>query len=387
VRIAHVTATFPPHYTGTGVVCFHNALGLARLGHQVTVLTAGDVPAGYADPPQIEVRRLPAWFRLGNAPFTPALLRLDHFDLVHLHYPFYFGGEFLFAGSLLAGRPYVVTYHQDVLFQGFLSFPERLHHRFLGRRILARAGRVLATSLDYAAASRLGKLMARYPGLVDELPNGVDAARFHPGVDGRSLRARYGLAGDQPVVLFVGALDRAHYFKGIDVLLAALARIPGDDVRLLLVGDGDLRTAYQARARALGLDQRVTFCGRVSAEELPAHYALCDLLALPSTTMGEAFGLVLVEAMASGKPVVASNLPGVRSVVADGEDGLLVRPGDAADLAAKLRTLLDDPARRLEMGRRGRQKVESRYDWPVIIPRLARAYDQVLAGGRGAERS
>jgi glycosyltransferase involved in cell wall biosynthesis len=125
----------------------------------------------------------------------------------------------------------------------------------------------------------------------------------------------------------------------------------------------------------------------VPAADLPAHYALCDLLALPSTTMGEAFGLVLLEAMATAKPVVASNLPGVRSVVADGADGLLVRPGDAADLAAKLRVLLDDPARRMEMGRRGRQKVEAHYDWPVVIPRLARVYDQALAGGRGAGRA
>ncbi|MGD8793445.1 MAG: glycosyltransferase family 4 protein [Anaerolineae bacterium] len=387
MRIAHLTATFPPHYTGTGVVCYHNALGLARLGHQVTVLTAGEVPAGYADPPQIQVRRLPAWFRLGNAPFTPGLLRLDHFDLVHLHYPFYFGGEFLFARSILAGQPYVVTYHQDVLFQGLLRYPERLHHHLLGCSILARADRVLATSLDYAAASRLGDLMARHPRLVGELPNGVDAARFHPGSDGRSLRARYGLQDGQHVILFVGALDRAHYFKGIDVLLDALARLDAGDVHLFLVGDGDLRPAYQAQARALGLDRRVTFCGRVPAADLPAHYALCDLLALPSTTMGEAFGLVLIEAMATAKPVVASNLPGVRSVVADGADGLLVRPGDAADLAAKLRALLDDPARRMEMGRRGRQKVEAHYDWPVVIPRLARVYDQALAGGRGAGRA
>jgi len=83
--------------------------------------------------------------------------------------------------------------------------------------------------------------------------------------------------------------------------------------------------------------------------------------------------------MACGKPVIASNLPGVRSVVSDGEDGLLVRPGDVEDLAEKIQMLLDDPQRRREMGERGRDKVEEKYAWPKIIPRLVRVYEEVLA--------
>jgi len=122
----------------------------------------------------------------------------------------------------------------------------------------------------------------------------------------------------------------------------------------------------------------VRFCGRVSDAELPAHYALSDLVVLPSTTMGEAFGVVLLEGMACGKPVVASNLPGVRTVVQDGEDGLLARAGDAEDLAAKLALLLEDPARCRAMGARGRAKVEARYAWPRIIEQLVGVYERVL---------
>jgi len=94
--------------------------------------------------------------------------------------------------------------------------------------------------------------------------------------------------------------------------------------------------------------------------------------------MGEAFGLVLLEAMASARPVIASNLPGVRSVVSDGQDGLLVQPGDVADLVAKMSLLLADPHRCREMGQRGRATVEQRYDWPVILPQLLHIYEQVL---------
>ncbi|MBN1954926.1 MAG: glycosyltransferase family 4 protein [Anaerolineae bacterium] len=379
MRIAHVTATFPPHYTGTGIVCYHNALGLARMGYDVTVLVAGKRPDAYAYPAELTVRHLPALLRLGNAPLAPGLLKPEGFDLVHLHYPFYFGAEMVFLRSLLDGLPYVVTYHQDVLFAGPLRVPEALHHRLVGLPILRRARRVLATSWDYARASRQQALMDR-PGLLGVLPNGVDGQRFHPAVEERGLRARYGIGAEERVVLFVGGLDQAHYFKGVDVLLQALARLPGD-VRLLVMGDGNLRPSYQALAARLGIAERATFCGRVSDEALPAHYALCDLLALPSTTMGEAFGLVLLEAMACGKPVVASNLPGVRSVVSDGEDGLLVEPGSVDDLAARLQELLDQPQRRREMGQHGRAKVEQTYDWSRITPRLAQIYGEVLADG------
>jgi len=385
MKIAHVTATFPPYHTGTGVVCYHNALGLARLGHEVTVYTADEALNDYRYPGEISVHHLPVLLRLGNAPLMPSLWNLAGFDIVHLHYPFYFGAEMLFLKSLLGGSPYVVTYHQDVLFDGWLRFPERLHHALLGRQILGRAARVLATSQDYARASRLRPLARARPGLVDELPNGVDARRFHPGVEGGAVRDHYDLRPEDRTVLFVGALDRAHYFKGIGVLLQALGRISDPGLRLLVVGHGDLLAAYQSQAQALGLAARVTFCGRVPDADLPAHYAASDLLVLPSTTMGEAFGVVLLEAMACGKPVIASNLPGVRSVVDDGRDGLLVRPGDVEDLAEKVRRLLADARGRREMGARGRKKVEERYDWPRIVPRLEQVYAEVLSGSPAAQ--
>src|SRR6185437_943323 len=120
VRIALVTATFPPYLAGTGNVCYHNALGLAAAGHDVTVFTAGYPPVGQTDPEGVTVRRLPVVFRLGNAPVLPGLLGMGRFDLVHLHYPFYFGSEMVLLKSLVNHVPYVVTYHQDVLLGGLL---------------------------------------------------------------------------------------------------------------------------------------------------------------------------------------------------------------------------------------------------------------------------
>ena len=113
MRVAHVTATFPPHYTGTGMVCYYNALGLARLGHEVTVFTADYPPGDYTYPEEITVRRLLAMFRIGNAPLLPGLLGLKEFDIIHLHHPFIFGAELIWAVSKVRKIPYIITDHHQ----------------------------------------------------------------------------------------------------------------------------------------------------------------------------------------------------------------------------------------------------------------------------------
>jgi glycosyltransferase involved in cell wall biosynthesis len=147
-----------------------------------------------------------------------------------------------------------------------------------------------------------------------------------------------------------------------------------------VAGHGDRLPYYKSFAEAVGLNSQVRFLGSVDHRVLPKVYAAADVVILPSQ-MQESFGLVVIEAMACGKPVLASNLPGVRSVVAHGQDGLLARTGDVNDLAEKIQMLLDDPQRRREMGERGRAKVEAKYGWPRIIPRLVRVYEEVLADG------
>jgi glycosyltransferase involved in cell wall biosynthesis len=148
----------------------------------------------------------------------------------------------------------------------------------------------------------------------------------------------------------------------------------------VIVGEGDLRPEHEAQTAKLGLAQRVVFPGRVVEAELPDYYRLADVTVLPSITMGEAFGLVLVESLACATPVIASNLPGVRTVVSDGQDGFLVEPNSPPDLAEKLGTLLSLTAsERLAMGARGRAKVIERYTWEKVTAQLESVYQQALA--------
>lgn len=378
MKIAHVVAAFYPYLSGTGSVCFNNAIHLAQRGHDVSIYTSAYPPGEYDYPAELSVHRLPIVFRVGNAPLLPGLAGIKDVDLIHLHYPFVFGQEIIYLKSLLGRIPYVITYHQDLILDGMMGRLVELHHQVLGKNILKTATRLYVTSTDYGLSSKISPLVQRIADRVDEVPNGVDTSRFTPDIDGKPTRAQYNIPADAPVILFVGGLDTPHYFKGVEVLIEAFAGLGSQEAYLMIVGDGDLRPRYEAKAAELNVSNRVVFCGRVSDEDLPAHYAACDLFTLPSITMGEAFGIVLLEAMSTGKPTIASKLPGVRSVVADGVDGLHTTPNSVEDLIEKLTHLIGDPALRQQMGAAGREKVMQKYEWSQIAGVLEASYQKVI---------
>jgi glycosyltransferase involved in cell wall biosynthesis len=327
------------------------------------------------DAESIVIRRLPTALRLGNAPFTPALFgALRGHDLVHLHWPFIFGAELTAAACWATGTPYVVTYHHDLL--ASLRWQFGPYQAVVGPLVLRRAARVFPVSADHFAASPL-RGHARAP---VEIPNGVDADRFAPSVSGAAIRAQLDIPASAVVVGFLGAMDAAHAFKGVPILLEAIARSTRADIRVLAVGGGDLQPAFQAHADELGLGTRAAWPGIVSEEDLPAFIAAMDLLVLPTLGFGaESFGIVLIEAMSCGKPVIASDIPGVRRVVDHGQVGFLVPPGDVGALAARIDQLAGDEALRERLGQAGRMKVEARYQWRSIAGQIDAEYRSVLA--------
>lgn len=378
MRIAHVTATFPPYSAGTGQVAYHNAAQLARRGHQVTVFTAAHPPGQFDYPDEITVRRLPATVRIGNAPILPGLLRLRDFDIVHLHHPFIFGAELLWAVCRIRQIPYVLTHHNDLIGSGRRSYLFDAYSAVSVPVTVKGAAKFAVVSLDHAAECRLAPLFQERWDDVIEIPNGVNTRIFQPNGEGEVIRANYGISREADLILFVGALDRAHHFKGVDYLIKTFSRIRDREVHLMIVGDGDRKTHFIQVAEECGVAQLVAFVGNIPNEQLYAYYSAADLVVLPSFPP-ESFGIVLLEAMACGRPVIAHDIPGVRTVIADGQDGLLAIPGDMDDLAAKMLQLLKDPVLSAAMGERGRAKVQERYAWERIAERLETLYYEVLA--------
>jgi rhamnosyl/mannosyltransferase len=258
----------------------------------------------------------------------------------------------------------VVTWHADVVRQRWLG---RLW-RPLSRRLLARADAVCVATPNHVRASAL---LPAFAGKVRTCPFGVDldALRADPRATA-AIRAR--LAG-RPLVLGVGRLV---YYKGFDVLVDAMRDV---DAQLYLVGEGELRPALEARVRRLGLEGRVTLLG--AQDDLAPLYDACDVFVLPSTHRSEAFGIVQLEAMAFGKPVVSTRLgTGVDWVNAHELTGLTVPPGDAGALARAIGRLLASPALRARLGAAGRRRVEQEFTTARAAETVLAVYRE-LAGG------
>lgn len=385
MKIAHIVSTFPPYHGGMGNSVAGMASALAARGHEVTVVTPnyelgmknqGDRDSIIHDS-LFMIHHLWPLLKIGNAALLPQLLwNLQGYDIVHLHYPFFGGAEFvtLWKQFVLYPRPcpLVVSYHMDAVADGWKGKFFAWHTAHIMPWILDRADRIVVTTADYAAHSLLREHVELQSKIV-AIPHGVDIKRF-----GHSAQA----SAAHGSVLFVGALDQAHAFKGVDVLLRAftfVVEFSGEDARrLVIVGDGDCRPTYEALAHELGIAAHVYFAGSVSDDDLPSYYAAATCVVLPSTNASEAFGMVLLEAMAAEKPVIASNVPGVRSVVVEGETGLLVKPGDIVGLGKALITLLEDAQSAHAMGAAGRRRALKEYTWDRVGQFLEKTYQELL---------
>lgn len=380
MRIAQVVSTFPPYRGGMGNMAFSYAQGLLRLGHDVEVFCPAPPGRMLEIETPFRVHRLRPWIRVRTSAVLPQLLgRLRGFDIVDLHYPFYGGAEIVgLAKGLKRDRlRLVVNFQMDNFGTGLLGLTYRLYAATLTPAILRSADRVIVTSFDYAAHSTAAGVLSRHREKFAEIPPGVDTDRFRPAEKSPALMARYGLRPDDRVALFVGGLDRAHAFKGIRFLIEAWRDIDVHRAKLLIVGQGDLRSSYQELAGRLGLGDQVLFADPVDDEGLPDHYRLADLLVLPSLDSSEAFGIVLIEAMACGVPAVTSKLPGPRRVVEPGETGFLFDVKDRAGLLAAMRAILEDPALKARMAAACRSMAVAKYAQEKIWAKLAGLYEEI----------
>lgn len=378
MRIAQVSPWFSPHFGGVESHVRSLSRELARRGHEVTVVTSRHNPSSLPEETMdgFRVLRVKPRLILMQTPITPRMrgvLRGVPADVVHAHSPPPLASRY--AGVVASERdiPYVVTYHCDVdLPSAFGSVVESVYRRSLGASTLRNADQVIVTTRTYAATSRA---VWRYNPTV--IPNAVDHQRFRPDVDGSGVRAKLGIPKEVPVVLLVG---RIVPHKGIEHFVEAARYAP--EARFLVAGEGSLREPMKRLAASMGVSDRVRFVGRVSEARLPEVYAACDVFVLPSVSRLEAFGIVALEAMATAKPVIVADIPGVREMIVDGVDGLLADPVNTLDLADKIRRLLADPEARRAMGQRGREKVLESFGIERVTDQIEAVYRGVLEGSK-----
>ncbi|MFA4873254.1 MAG: glycosyltransferase family 4 protein [Patescibacteria group bacterium] len=464
-RIAHITPVYPPYAGGIGVVAKNMAGGLAGRRWQVETFTPTldnstqpplKLRGGEGGVMDNKITYLKPWLHVGNAALVPQLRKLEGYDIIHLHYPFFGGAEFVLLGIIFqrfnsaffsdkATRDvprksaFILQYHHDADAKGLKGMMFKLYDRIVLPRLITRADRVIVSAMDYAQHSRIAKYISDK---FVEIPFGVDAKRFEP-LGSHSERSEEspvhtgtplafardpspdsrGQDDKSVIVLFVGSLDRAHWFKGLEVLLHAFAilkqeneqnrlksthlnptlnttsqlrhssqrlrrlnrgnpacagRREGLNLKCLVIGEGNLKEKYKKMAQDLGIQDQVQFFGNVSQTQLPDYYRNADLFVFPSVSRAEAFGLVALEAMASGLPVIVSDLPGVRTLVEEGINGFKVPVNDPRALARRIQDLIEDKSLRGSMGQKSREKVLEGYTWDKAIDKIERVYLDML---------
>ncbi len=291
-------------------------------------------------------------------------------DLVHCHWLISSG----LMGALFGGvhkRPIVVSAHGSDVYLDNLLF------QTVNRFVLARCHTCTVNS--NGTRSRITRI---HPGMRSEVvPMGV-----HPECYGKHLASaeiRERLGGGEPQLLFIGRFSE---HKGIPHLVAAMPEILSHlpRARLVLVGFGPEEPAIRSVVAASALNEYVRFAGRISHAEVPSFLASADLVVLPSVQV-EGLGVVLLEALASGTPVVGSRVGGIPDIIRDGETGLLARPGDPEDLARQCLKLLGDEALRRHTVEVGRRIVETQFSWASIAERFDRLFRACVADPTGGE--
>ena len=366
--VVHVIPSYPPSLGGAEKVA-QSLADMRRDSRRTLVLTSRD-PHEIADPADDGfVRRFHA-LDLANTKIMPglpaALLRLPRGALIHLHIISAFTPEMVYAAHALRGTQYVAHLHIDITTCS--SWAGLVLRRVWMPVVLARVLRSAAAVVVYTESQRRA-VASEYgvePARIAITRNGIDASFFND--DDRALRAR-------PRLLFVGRLAPE---KNVPLLLKALARTSGR-FDTTLVGDGPLEQELRHQSEDLRLEN-VHFYGRADDDELRSLYRAADIAVQPSKSEG-GLSLALLEALAMGLPVVATELVTNREVVVHGENGFLVAPDDPAELAAALLEIVEDADRYERMSRAAR-KLAGQYRWDVMRDDFERIYDMARTRGR-----
>ncbi len=353
-RTAIVAPYYPPQGGGLERYAEQVATRLKAQGVPVIVIASGAYRGedSVTEVHGVTVYRLAYRYKFSNTPFAfnwyakiKKILRDERIEILNIHTPVPGLGD---TAALACGhRPYVVTYHAGSMKKPGARFAQNfavwLYEHTLLPLLLNRAQHIAATS------TFVSRFLHR-PHKTTVVTPGVDSTAFAPAPK-----------ADTPTLLFVGGLSRAETHKGLDDLLEAVKKVSSQvpDVELVVVGDGDMKSVYEARAQELGLAAR--FTGRLEGQALALEYARSHLFVLP--TYNDNFPMTILEAAASGTPAISTNIGSISDTLADGYSGYLVAPADIDALAQKVTHLLENPDIAGRMGDAARATVEREFDW------------------------
>lgn len=386
MRILHIGKYFPPIAGGIENFLCDLLPALSRKGIESALLVHEDWNSPY--PPGtfdgIPAYRSVSFGTLLYAPISPGFPKAMHGaihsfkpDLLHFHVP---NTSAFWALVLpIAWRlPWIVHWHADVVASDLdrrMAFAYR-GYRPVEQRLLARAHHIIATSQAYLKTS---PSLRPWQEKCRVISLGLDPSRLPPPAEADRRWAQRQWGGGDGRGWRILAIGRLTYYKGHEFLIEAAADLPSS-CRILIVGEGDRRAALHKASREKGLEGRVILMGGLPDAALHALLDTCDCLCLPSVERTEAFGLVLLEAMRYGKPVVASDVEGsgIGWVVENGVSGILVPPADAGALSAAIQRMMENDGLRCDMARAALERFEQHFRIDRVAGRIAALYNEIL---------
>jgi len=363
---------YPPHIGGAENYVYNIAKGLSQTHDwKVIVITSNrqDKRLQTTLEGGITVYRLPSLFTFSNTPINPfwyfqirKIIQQEHPDLINAHTPVPFIADI----AALANQkiPFIVTYHcgSTIKQNSVWNIPIFIYEKLLLKYTLNYTKMIICVS-DYV---RNG-FLRNYKDMTITINPGVDNV-------GKYQEKSF----DNKTILFVASLTKSQRHKGFKYLLQALVAVKKrvKNAKLFVVGDGDAVLEYKKLAKTLGLEHNVVFTGPLFGEKLNNMFRRAHILVLPS--LSESFGMVLIEAMAQGTPVIGTAIGGIPDIVTHGKEGLIVPPYNSQALADAITTILENSALAETMGKAGFEKVKNNYLWDTKVKTTKAVFERFL---------
>lgn len=377
MKIWQVVPYYPPHVGGMEYYVERLSEELAARGHDVSVFTSSNNKTQEAYTRNgVKIRTLKIMTKIYNNPISPTLLtqlmNQEKPDIIHTHqYPIFYSDT---AAVVAWTRKIPLIVHVHVIsdakspISGFISDK---YYSSLGLRTLTTANTIIVPSKAYK--TKLSNMHIN-PNKLQVIPYGIDTKKFQNN-NGEAFKAKYGLQGSK-IILSVGRLN---YQKGFQYLIKAmptvLKQIP--NVKLVIVGEGEQLSYLRQLTKSLSLEKSIVFTGAITQTEIPHAYAAADIFVLPS--LFESFGISLVEAQASGKPVIATRVGGAPETLIDGQTGFLIDSRDSNKLSISILRLLSDNDLAHKMGINGLEFVQDKFGIQNIVEKIISSYENCSA--------
>lgn len=388
MKILQTPVRFYPFTGGVENYVYYLSKELVKSGNQVEVICANQPTSKVNDMVEgIKIKRLSYLGRIANTNITPGLFRAlsqADYDIIHTHIPTPWSADWSAFSSKTKNKPLVVTYHNDIIGQGFAGYIAGAYNSTGLKLVLQRADKIIITQPGYLQSS---SHLLKYQNKIEVIPNGVDLDKFYPKEnaaveDDFNHNDKDGFSQNENIIFFLSVLDEFHKYKGLEYLLKAIKIVKNEisNLKLIVGGKGVLSDYYQKMSFSLGLEDNVDFAGFIPDEHIAEYYGRSNVFVLPSiSSLQEGFGIVALEALACKTPVITTEIVGVADDLEKVNGGIVVPPKNPEMLADALIRILDDKKLQMKMGEQGRELVEEKYTWKGIAERMEKLYLNVLS--------